>query len=269
MSEYKCGFAEINETTIYFEMKGEGHPLVMVHGQPLDSRMWDEQFEEFSKSFLTIRFDMPGNGKSGVHNNEFSLLKDMKSLLEFLEIDRTFLIGLSVGGMLCLDFTLAYPEMVDKLVLVSTGLLGWAEVSSERQKFNEKLNAYYQSGDKEQSIQLMTNTWLAGPFRSADKVNQDIKVKFYEMVRTSFNKERGKGKMILPETRTIDVVENISVPTLIVSSELDFPEFIEIAKFLNGKIKNSQLISIQGTAHMINMEKPIEFNYQVACFLAN
>jgi pimeloyl-ACP methyl ester carboxylesterase len=252
MSEYKCGFAEINETTIYFEMKGEGHPLVMVHGQPLDSRMWDEQFEEFSKSFLTIRFDMPGNGKSGVHNNEFSLLKDMKSLLEFLEIDRTFLIGLSVGGMLCLDFT-----------------LGWAEVSSERQKFNEKLNAYYQSGDKEQSIQLMTNTWLAGPFRSADKVNQDIKVKFYEMVRTSFNKERGKGKMILPETRTIDVVENISVPTLIVSSELDFPEFIEIAKFLNGKIKNSQLISIQGTAHMINMEKPIEFNYQVACFLAN
>jgi 3-oxoadipate enol-lactonase len=269
MSEYKCGFAEINETTIYYEMKGEGHPLVMVHGQPLDSRMWGEQFEEFSKSFLTIRFDMAGYGKSGVHNNDFSLLKDMKGLFDFLEIDRAFLIGLSVGGMLCMDFTLAYPDMVDKLVLVSTGLLGLVEVSAERQKFNEELNACYQSGDKEKSIQLMTNTWVAGPFRSADKVNQDIKMKFSDMVRTCFSKERGQGKMILPETKTIDVVENINVPTLIVSPELDFPEFIEIAKFLNGKIKNSQLISIPGTAHMINMEKPTEFNYQVSCFLSN
>jgi 3-oxoadipate enol-lactonase len=269
MGEYKCGFAEINETTIYYEMKGEGNPLVLVHGHPLDSRMWDEQFEEFSKSFLTIRFDLAGYGKSGVHNQDFSLLKDMKSLLEFLQIDRAILIGLSVGGMLCMDFTLAYPEMVDKLVLVSTGLSGWGEVSSERKKFNEELNVYNQSGDIENSIQLMANTWVAGPFRLSDKVNQDIKIRFYDMVKTCFSKERGKGKMILPATRTIDVVENINVPTLIVSPELDFPEFIEIAKFLNGKIKNSQLINIQGTAHMINMEKPTEFNNQVSCFLSN
>lgn len=267
MNKNMSGLANINGTQIFYEMKGEGRPLVLVHGQPLDSRMWDAQFEEFSKHFLTIRFDMAGYGKSGVHDSDFSYLEDMKNLLEYLEIDSVYLLGLSVGGMLCMDFTLAYPNMVEKLILVSTGLLGWTEFSLERQEFNKELNELYQKGDQEKIIQLMSNKWVAGPFRSTDEVMPHVIKEFSEMARNSFAKEKGQGKLILSESKTIDLIEKLSVPTLIISPEVDFPEFTEISKFLNENIKESQLVVVPGTAHMINMEKPTDFNKLVHGFL--
>jgi 3-oxoadipate enol-lactonase len=266
VSSYRSGFAEINGTNIYFEMKGDGHPLVMIHGQPLDSSMWDAQFEEFSKRFQTIRFDLASYGKSSSHNNDYSWVEDLKGILEFLEIKSTHLMGFSVGGMLAMDFTLAFPNFVDKLILVSTGLVGWSEYSAERQKFNQELYESNQQGNQENSIQLMAK-WVTGPFRTMEEVDQNVTTKFIEMVRNSFSKERGDGKMILSESKTIDLVEEIEVPTLIISPDVDFPEFISIAKFLNDKIQDSEMVIIPETAHMINLEKPTEFNQKVLSFL--
>lgn len=267
MITVNTGLAEVNGTNIYFEIKGEGQPLVMIHGNPLDSRMWAAQFNAFSKYFQVIRFDLAGYGKSGVHENDFSLIEDIKGLLDYLKIGQTNLLGLSVGGMLSMDFTLAYPERVNKLILVSTGLLGWDEPSSERQKLNEELNAGYEKGDQEYVVELMTKAWVAGPYRNLDEVHLNVTTMFSEMVRTSFSKERGKGKMVFPATKTIDIVENIKVPTLIVTSEFDFPEFNEIADYLHEKIIDSQKVTLHGTAHMINMEKPEGFNKIVLEFL--
>lgn len=261
------GFAEVNGTKLFYEMKGEGQPLVMIHGHPLDSRMWNDQFEEFSESFKVIRFDLPGYGQSGVHENDFSLMDDIKGLLDYLNIEQTHLLGLSVGGMLSMDFTLAYPEMVNKLILVSTGLLGWNEHSPERQRFNEELNASYEKGDQEDVIELMTKAWVGGPYRQLHEVNPEVATLFSEMIRNSFSKERGQGKMILPSTKTMDIVGDIKVPTLIVTPEIDFPEFKAIADYLHEKIIDSQKVDIPETAHMINLEKPEEFNQVVLEFL--
>lgn len=258
------GFAEINGAKLYYEMKGEGQPVLMLHGYPLDSRMWDAQFDAFAKRFQTIRFDFSGLGKSGAHDQDFSFVEDIKGLLEFLEVEKVNLIGLSVGGNLGMDFSLAYPEMVDKLVLVSTGLLGWSEFSPERQKYNEELREYR---DQEKVIELMCKAWLAGPFRSIDEISPDILENYSTMLRANLPRENGKGKMILPETKTIDAIENISVPTFIVSPDVDFPDFSAIAQFLHQKIKDSMMIVIPGTAHLINMEKPNEFNQIVVDFL--
>ncbi|WP_066063331.1 alpha/beta fold hydrolase [Neobacillus soli] len=263
----KTGFAEINGTSLYYETKGEGQPLLMVHGYPLDSSMWDAQFEEFAKHFQVIRFDSAGSGQSRAHDNDFSLVDDIKGLLEYLGVQKVHLIGLSVGGNLSMDFTLANPEMVDKLILVSTGLLGWSEFSLERQEYQAKLKECPQSDGLTEVVNLMCKAWAAGPFRSVDELSQDFIEKYSIMLRTNLTKENGKGKMILPETKTIDVAENIKVPTLIVSPDVDFPEFSAISQFLHEKIRASKMAVIPGTAHMINMEKPSEFNRLVLSFL--
>ncbi|WP_442599685.1 alpha/beta fold hydrolase [Neobacillus sp. D3-1R] len=267
MITLKSGFAEVNGAKIFYEMKGEGQPIVMIHGHPLDSRMWDYQFDVFSEKYQVIRFDLAGYGQSGVHENDFSLVEDIKGLLDYLKIEQIHLIGLSVGGMLSMDFTLAYPERVNKLILVSSGLLGWNELSPERQRFNEELNAAYEKGDQEVVIELMTKSWVAGPFRELYEVNENVPKLFSEMVKNNFSKERGTGKMILPPTKTIDLVDHIKVPTLIVTPEMDFPEFSAISEYLNHTISDSQKVIINGTAHMINMEKPKEFNEVVLKFL--
>lgn len=267
MSSYQSGFAEINGASLFFEVKGEGRPVLFLHGYPLDSRMWDSQFEEFSKNYQVIRFDYAGCGKSGHHEEDYSLVEDVKSLLAFLGISKVDLVGLSVGGNLGIDFTLAYPEMVNRLVVASSGLLGWTDFSSERQKYNKEVNELFHQQAHEEAVRVMCKAWVAGPFRSIEAINPAIVEKYTEMLSGNLTRENGKGKMILPETKTMEMVGNISAPTLIISPDIDFPDFRAISVYLHEKIADSQLIVIPGTAHMINMEKPLEFNQIVVEFL--
>lgn len=263
----QASFAAINGTKMYYEIKGEGKPLVMIHGLPVDSRMWDAQFDELSKQFQVIRFDLPGYGRSHVHHEDYHLLKDIKSLLEYLNIERMNLLGLSVGGKLGIEFTLEHPEMVDSLIVASTGLTGWTKVSPQKQKHDEEMNKCYQKRELEKAIRLMCQAWTAGPFRKLEEVNPVVQKQFSDMVRHSFTKERGTGKLIFPETNYMAIVDQINAPTLIITPEYDFPEFKQIADYLHSKIIGSEKITLPDTAHMLNMEKPAEFNSHIIDFL--
>ena len=57
------GFANINGTSIYYEIKGEGVPVILMHGFALDTRYWDNQFDLFSENYNVIRYDLRGFGK--------------------------------------------------------------------------------------------------------------------------------------------------------------------------------------------------------------
>ncbi|MHA2067279.1 MAG: alpha/beta fold hydrolase [Candidatus Thorarchaeota archaeon] len=54
----QTGFADVNGTRLHYEVTGSGHPLVLIHGQSLDTRMWDDQFEVFAQQYQVIRYDM-------------------------------------------------------------------------------------------------------------------------------------------------------------------------------------------------------------------
>lgn len=260
-------FTEINGTKIYYEMKGEGKSLLFIHGLPLDSRMWDDQFNELSKNFKAIRFDLAGYGLSNSHNDDFSLTEDIKELLDNLHVKKTTLVGLSVGGKIAIDFTLTYPNMVESLVVASTGLTGWSKESKEKKEFSDQLNTYYKNGEQSNIIDLLTNTWVTGPYRQIDRINENTRKKFKEMVTNSFSKERGKGRIKSQENNSIDIIDQIKVPTLIMTSEYDFSEFNEIGELLESKVKNAIKVQMKDTAHMMNMEKPNEFNDYILKFL--
>jgi len=57
------GFAEVNDTRLYCEIVGKGHPLVLIHGFTCNTKVWDDQFEVFAKHFKVMRYDMRGFGK--------------------------------------------------------------------------------------------------------------------------------------------------------------------------------------------------------------
>ncbi len=119
------GVAEVNDTRLYYETAGQGHPLVFLHGGQLDGRMWDDQWETFAKHFRVIRYDVRGFGRSAVRTKLYSAVDDLCALLKFLKVEKAYLVGLSLGGRIAIDFTLVHPEMVDALVPVGAGLGGF------------------------------------------------------------------------------------------------------------------------------------------------
>src|SRR5215469_5427157 len=125
-SAQQSGFAPVEGNgKLYYESAGTGHALVLIHGGQMDSRMWDEQFALFSKSYRVIRYDFRGFGKSPAATAPFAGEDDLAALLKFLGVQKAYILGLSLGGRVAIDFALAHPEMTAGIIAVAPGLSGF------------------------------------------------------------------------------------------------------------------------------------------------
>ncbi len=268
------GFAEVNATRLYFEVAGEGHPLVLNHGGLVDNHLWDDQFDEFAKHFKVIRYDIRGFGQSGLIKKgmePYSMERDLYSLLKYLGIQKTYMLGLSMGGGLSIDFTLQYPEMVDTLVTVGAGLSGYEEDDSEELKAKfEKMEEAYNSGDIARSVEISLQIWTDGPFRTPEQVNPQVRERV--RIMTTQNFKRGDDEEVQPqymEPPAAVRLSEIHVPTLVIVGGDDVEVILSIADKLEKDINGAKKVVIPHTAHHLNMEKPQEFNRVVIDFLEN
>ena len=111
---------KLSNGSLYYEASGEGSPVVLLHGASLDLHMWDKQTDTLAKRFRVIRYDLRGYGESSPATGTFSDVDDLEKLLDHLGHRKASLVGLSQGSGVALNFTLAHPERVDRLVLVSS-----------------------------------------------------------------------------------------------------------------------------------------------------
>ena len=81
----------------------------------MDRRAWDDQFAEFAKHYRVIRYDLRGSGLSASPDKPYSNSEDLYGLLQFLKVDKAYVLGISRGGGIAYDFTLEHPEMVAAL----------------------------------------------------------------------------------------------------------------------------------------------------------
>jgi pimeloyl-ACP methyl ester carboxylesterase len=90
----------------------------------MDRRMWDDQFAVFAQHYRVIRYDVRGFGKTDLPQVPYTDRQDLSNLLSFLGVEKTYVMGLSLGGEIAIDFTLDYPHMVDALILVGASVSG-------------------------------------------------------------------------------------------------------------------------------------------------
>ncbi len=116
-------FAEVNGIKICYDIHGEGEPVLLIHGFSDRKEHFRAQIGDLSKHFKVIRMDNRGAGRSDRPDGEYSMdvyTKDIAGLLDHLSIDKTHIIGHSLGGMIVQNFLINYPERVKKAVLINT-----------------------------------------------------------------------------------------------------------------------------------------------------
>jgi len=264
----KKGFAEVNDTRLYYEIVGKGHPLVLIHGFSLNTKMWDDQFEAFAKRFKVIRYDVRGFGKSALPTigKEYSHTMDLKALLNQLGIDYAYIIGLSMGGGIALNFTLEYPEVTEALILADSILGGFQDWSKTRLELDELISKEAKEKGIEAGKEVWKNCLLFKP--AFEKPNVALRLKQMISDYSGWHLVNSDPSRSL-DPPAIERLQEIKVPTLIIVGERDLPDLHKIADILNRKIQNSQKITLKGVGHMSNMETPNEFNKAVLNFLAN
>ncbi len=257
------GYAEVNGSKLYYQTAGGGPWVVLIHGGLVDRRLWDDQFHHFAKHFSVLRYDLRGYGRSQFPDKPFSHIEDLYSLLRLLKIEKASFVGLSVGGNIAMEFAVAHPEMIDKLVLVASSLRG-SKVPRSAEN-----TAVYETAEKK-GMMPAVEMWLENPLFATGRGNPKYVKRIRRMLIDNY-KYWGPTPEPIPEVwptpPTAGKISAIKVPTLIVVGDKDAENIRQISDILSRDIAGSKKTIITNVSHHLNMEKPAEFNRIVIDFL--
>ena len=170
---------------IYYEERGEGEPLLLLHGHSLDTRMWNQQFKPFSRHYRTIRMDFRGYGRSSEQREDLQMthMDDVLTLMDSLRIERAHVVGLSMGAFVAGDMLAMAPQRLLSCVLASgsirKGSPGPSEPmdSAERARRDAEIAALKQKG-----VDVMKQEWIEALIKSGGSKRETMRRPLSKMI---------------------------------------------------------------------------------------
>ena len=265
-SNSQSGIAQVNGTTLYYEVAGEGHPFILLHGGAVDSRALDDQFSFFAEHYKVIRYDLRGSGKSGDRDKPFSNMDDLYALLNYLNIEKTYILGISRGGGFSFDLAVTYPEIVDGLILVSANM--GAHVPAYTEMFERSTAA-----GKKFGAAAAAEVWGTDPHQGPYR--ESARARVLEILTDNMPRFRYfDGYVPVEQIAASDIPRSerlgeVQVPTLVVSGAHDSIVARNNSKNWASGIPNVQLVVFPDAGHLVNIDQVNEFNSAVLEFLQN
>lgn len=242
--------------------------MVLLHGQTLDARMWDEQVEPLARTYRVLRFDMRGHGRSEGVTGSFSQRDDVLALMDFLGIKQAHLIGLSMGGRVACDIACTHPARVRSLTVMSSAI----RPNAEDETF-KRVSSYVEtamSGDLKTGLQ----SWLSDPLFDSARAIPSVYERLRAMVLEA-HLALGSGAFFANplcvepiDPPAVDRLAQITAPCLVLAGELDLPFFREGCAALSLGAPKATFIDVKAAGHMCNMERPNVVTELVLDFLS-
>lgn len=223
------------KTELYYEEKGEGEVLILLHGNGENHEYFEHQIDFFSDYYRTIAIDTRGHGKSPRGDAPFTISQFADDLYLFMkrhEIDAAHILGFSDGGNIALVFAMRYPDMVKKLILNGANLSGTGVKATVQ-------------------IPIIIGYHIASLFAGKSpkaRANQEM-----------------LGLMVHDPNLKVTDLDKVKCDTLVIAGKKDMIKQEHTEKIHQG-IKNSELVILEGD-HFIANKNPEDFNRAVYQFL--
>lgn len=243
----------------------DARAVVLLHGSPLDRRMWRPQLEELSaEGYRVIAPDLRGHGGSPLPDGPWTLedcAADVLALADGLGLERFVLGGLSVGGMVALAAYEAAPGRVEGLLLAATRADG--DLPSERDRRLEAAKRVRAAGGEDPAPfveRVFTPPTVAS--------RPELVAAFREMVGATPVEGRARLlEAVAGRKDRIPLLEAARCPTLVVVGSEDPITPVEKSRAMHAAVAGSFLQVVEGASHLVNMEAPGVFNRAVANWL--
>jgi pimeloyl-ACP methyl ester carboxylesterase len=261
------GYADLNGAPLYYEVTGTGEPLVLIHAGIADCRMWSAQTAALSANRRLVTFDLRGFGRSQIPASSVRHHEDVHALLAHLGIERTDIVGISFGGRVAIDFALAYPQHIRRLVLGAPSIGGEGS-SPAIDAFAEQEEAFLDAGDLDAASDLNVRFWVDGPQRTPDHVSAAVRDLVRAMQRDAFGVPIPDGARFEGlKPPAVDRLQELRMPVLVLVGDADHEPVIERARMLTQTAPDARLVIMPDAGHMLSLEHPDTFNDHLRDFL--
>ena len=270
MPRQESGYVKFPGSKIYYEVDGDGPALTFIHACVAHLRMWDAQVAAFKDRYTVIRLDLRGFGKSTTARDvPYSNRDDLRRVLDHVDVEATHLVGNSCGGGTAIDFALDHPDRVRSLTLVAAGLGGFEAPGDPRAEELEKdWETLYKAKDYDRIVELETQEWTDGPGQPATRVDPDVRRKMVEWNLDNYRADQENDNSDRLDPPAASRLAEIKVPTLVVWGLLDVSDIPVTGEHLAANIAGARSRVFPDVAHMVSLEKPVEFNRLLADFLS-
>jgi pimeloyl-ACP methyl ester carboxylesterase len=256
----------VNGCNLYYEIHGQGDPLVLIMGLRRNTEWWYRQIPELAQHFQVIAFDNRGAGRSDKPVMGYSIrlfADDTAGLMEALKIERAHILGISMGGYIAQELAVNYPAKVEKLVLGCTSCGGEKAVlmsPERRQRFTA--NAGLQP---EEILRKNMDIYFSDDFvaHNHEKIEEFVKISLrHPQPVDAFMRQYDACQ----RHDTADRLSRISIPTLIMTGGDDPLVPPENSHILQELIPGAELSVFPGGRHCFFIEQAEQFNNQVVDF---
>ncbi len=255
---------EVAGHRIAFEQKGEGPPVVLLHGYVGDRRTWRRQLDELSDEFTVVAWDAPGYGGSSDPPEAFPLSAFADTLATFIRalgLGRPHVVGLSFGGGLALELYRRHPTLPASLVLAGA-YAGWAGSLPAEEVEHRLQQAHRLAGlPPEQLVaELAPTMFSASAPAEAVEAFAPIVAEFHPAGLRATARAFAAADLR-------DVLPRIDVPTLVLAGSADARSPMAVAEELHASIRGSRLVVLEGVGHVSPVEAAERFTAEVRAFL--
>jgi 3-oxoadipate enol-lactonase len=236
----------------YFD-HGSGTPIVLVHGFPLDARMWQAQIDELSNQHRIIAPDLRGFGQS-ISSEPFtirSLADDLHALLSKIGALPCLLAGLSMGGYVALAFAKKYPADLRGLALIDTR--AEADTAEGRENRNKMIEQAKAAGSKAIADAMFPKLLCASTIQNQPRVAQNLRQIMQS--QSPLTLQHALAAMRDREDQTQNL-PSIAVPVLILVGEQDVITPPAMSQTMEKLLPRATLVMIPDAGHMSPMEQP-------------
>jgi pimeloyl-ACP methyl ester carboxylesterase len=260
--------ARVGDIDISYKTFGKGDPILLIMGYAGSMYAWDPVFlKELFTNHTVIIFDNRGIGNTTVGSKNFTIEQfatDSAGLLNTLKINKSNVLGYSMGGMIAQQLTLDYPDKVNDLIIYASYCGGNQSIPPNRELFSQMTNRSASTDDIKKRIipLLFTSNWI--------KQNPDYLEKFASFVFPPMDILERQGKAIFSWGGICDLLKDISQETLIVTgtNDLILPSYIDSIMLIE-KIPGAWLAQFKGGGHALMSQYPEKLSAIVNTFLDN
>jgi pimeloyl-ACP methyl ester carboxylesterase len=253
----------VRDIDLYYEISGQGQPLLFIHGLGSSTRDWERQAAFFSRHYQVVTFDLRGHGKSDKPPGPYSVqlfAADTAELIESLAIGKTHVVGLSMGGMIAFQLALKTPDLVSSMVIVNSGPEFIVRTLKERLGLFQRFLVVRLLGVRQMG-KVLARRVLPKPEHS------NLRRIFIE--RWAENNKRSyldslRAMVGWSVTRHLS---SITCPVLVVSADQDYTP-VSYKEAYTERMARAELVVIPDSRHLTPVDQPDHFNEALLAFLS-